>query len=154
MAQRSPVGQTAKVARSRRARRASCFDRAGRGWLRVRVPGRPNGRVGWVQRTALPVLERVDTQLVVNRGALRATLYRDGRPVGSQKNVASPGLRSHAENREFSINVIYNFSTLPAGTLPDQRTIIGTRTPPSCSERLNPRSGPELRKKNGLPPPS
>jgi hypothetical protein len=41
---------------------------------------------------------------------------KDGRPVGGQKKVANPGLRSHAENREFSVNVIYDFSALPAGS--------------------------------------
>jgi hypothetical protein len=52
---------------------------------------------------------------------------KDGRPVGSQKNVASPELRSHAENREFSINVVYDFSALPAGSY-EVTTTVSDRT--------------------------
>ncbi|MFL5258665.1 MAG: hypothetical protein ACJ8AS_02855 [Hyphomicrobiales bacterium] len=52
---------------------------------------------------------------------------KDGRPVGNGKNVASPGLRSHAENREFSINVVYDFSTLPAGSY-EVTTTVSDRT--------------------------
>ena len=48
-------------------------DASGASWIQVRVPMRPNGRVGWVPAAAL--------------GKLRATLYKDGRamfraPVG------------------------------------------------------------------------
>jgi lipoprotein-anchoring transpeptidase ErfK/SrfK len=52
-----------------------------RPWLRVRLPGRPNGRTGWVPATALGPLNVVRTQLVVDRRTARATLYRDGRPT-------------------------------------------------------------------------
>jgi len=54
---------------------------SGNGWLRVRVPMRPNGRTGWVRASALGPLYRVRTRLVVNRRRLRATLYRSGRPI-------------------------------------------------------------------------
>ncbi|HUA12619.1 MAG TPA: L,D-transpeptidase [Solirubrobacteraceae bacterium] len=50
-------------------------------WLRIRVPGRPNGRTGWVRRNALGRLNSTDMDLRVNLGALRATLLRDGRPI-------------------------------------------------------------------------
>jgi len=50
-------------------------------WLQIRVPGRPNGRVGWVKREALGKLIVVRTALRVNRHTLRATLYRDGHPI-------------------------------------------------------------------------
>ena len=50
-------------------------------WLRVRVPGRPNGRTGWVPASALGALHTVTTRLVVVRRTGRATLYRDGRAV-------------------------------------------------------------------------
>jgi hypothetical protein len=55
--------------------------RHGRTWLRIRVPMRPNGRTGWVRASALGPLYRVRTRLVVERGRLRATLYRSGRPI-------------------------------------------------------------------------
>jgi hypothetical protein len=50
-------------------------------WLKVRIPMRPNGRTGWVRRSALGPYFRVRTVLVVVRGKLRATLYRRGRPI-------------------------------------------------------------------------
>lgn len=50
-------------------------------WLEVRIPMRPNGRSGWVRRSALGPYYRVRTVLVVARRQLRATLYRRGRPI-------------------------------------------------------------------------
>ena len=64
---------------------ASSVDRHGRIWVRIRLPGRPNGRAGWVRREALGPLKAVRTHLRVNRGTLRATLYRDGRRVWSSR---------------------------------------------------------------------
>jgi lipoprotein-anchoring transpeptidase ErfK/SrfK len=66
-------------------------------WYQVRVPGRPNGRTGWVRSDSLGPLQTVRTQLVVNRHTLRATLYRNGRrifraPVGVGKSsTPTPG---------------------------------------------------------------
>ena len=65
-------------------------DRGGRVWIRVRIPMRPNGRTGWVRRSALGPLYRVHTKLIVNRGRGRAALYNRGRriwkaPVGTGK---------------------------------------------------------------------
>jgi L,D-transpeptidase catalytic domain len=56
-------------------------DRHGRTWLRIRIPMRPNGRTGWVRDNALGPLYGVRTRLVVDRGRLRATLYRSGRRI-------------------------------------------------------------------------
>ena len=72
-------------------------DMRGAAWVKVRVPMRPNGRTGWVSRAALGKLHTVHTQLVVKRGKLRATLYKNGRailraPVG----VGRPGLPTPA----------------------------------------------------------
>lgn len=50
-------------------------------WVKVRLPVLPNGTVGWVPRRALGPYASVNTRLVVDRAALRATLYRDGRTV-------------------------------------------------------------------------
>ncbi|HEX8156776.1 MAG TPA: L,D-transpeptidase [Solirubrobacteraceae bacterium] len=78
---------------------ASRLDGAGRSWVRVRLPGRPNGRTGWVLRDSLGDLHVVRTKLRVNRATLRATLYRDGRslwssPVGVGKAATpTPGGR-------------------------------------------------------------
>lgn len=61
----------------------SHVDAAGRVWLRIRLPARPNGRTGWVLRTNLGTLHAVRTKLRINRGTLRATLLRDGRRIWS-----------------------------------------------------------------------
>jgi lipoprotein-anchoring transpeptidase ErfK/SrfK len=53
----------------------------GRAWVQLRVPGRPNGRVGWVPRSALGTFHIVTTAVTVSRRSLRLTLYRDGKVV-------------------------------------------------------------------------
>ena len=69
----------------------SRIDAAGRTWLRIRVPGRPNGRTGWTPRAALGPLHAVRTLLRVDRRTLRARLYRDGRRVWSSRiGVGAP----------------------------------------------------------------
>jgi len=50
-------------------------------WVRLRVPGRPNGRTGWVPRDALGSFHRVTTAVTVDRRRLRVTLRRRGRVV-------------------------------------------------------------------------
>jgi hypothetical protein len=56
-------------------------DGNGRTWVHVRLPVLPNGTTGWVQRPALGGYETVRTRLDVDLARLKATLYRDGRPV-------------------------------------------------------------------------
>ncbi len=55
----------------------------GETWVHLRVPGRPNGRSGWVLRAALGAFHVTHWALRVNLSLLRATLYLDGRPVWS-----------------------------------------------------------------------
>jgi hypothetical protein len=50
-------------------------------WIRLRVPGRPNGRKGWARRAALGPLHEVTTALRVDQRRSRATLRRRGRVV-------------------------------------------------------------------------
>jgi lipoprotein-anchoring transpeptidase ErfK/SrfK len=50
-------------------------------WLQIRIPGRPNGRTGWVREEALGPLVTVRTALRINRTTLKATLYRSGKKV-------------------------------------------------------------------------
>jgi lipoprotein-anchoring transpeptidase ErfK/SrfK len=50
-------------------------------WVRLRVPGRPNGRIGWVERGELEGYQVVHTELIVNRAARLLTLYRNGRAI-------------------------------------------------------------------------
>ncbi len=54
-------------------------------WVQVRIPMRPNGRKGWVPRSALGPLRVVDTKLRVNRTTLRATLFKGGRRIWSSR---------------------------------------------------------------------
>jgi lipoprotein-anchoring transpeptidase ErfK/SrfK len=56
-------------------------DASGTNWIQIRLPMRPNGRVGWVPASALGKLQAVHTELVVDRSKLLATLYRNGRAV-------------------------------------------------------------------------
>jgi L,D-transpeptidase catalytic domain len=55
--------------------------RRGKTWVQVRLPVLPNGRTGWVPRSALGGYAFVRTRLVVDRARLTATLYKDGRPI-------------------------------------------------------------------------
>jgi hypothetical protein len=64
----------------------------GRSWLQIEVPGRPNGRTGWVPRGALGALQVVHEYLRVDRRTLRATLYREGQAIfGAPVGVGKPG---------------------------------------------------------------
>ena len=78
---------------------------AGRRWLKVRLPMRPNGRTGWVRRSALGRLHTVRTFLRVDKHRLRATLYRSGRrvwraPVGIGKHgTETPGGHFYVRER-------------------------------------------------------
>jgi lipoprotein-anchoring transpeptidase ErfK/SrfK len=76
VAARTPEGTTDIVLPLARRR-----DTAGRLWVRVRLAALPNGRTGWVPRSALGGYGSVDTHLIVDRRALTATLLRDGRRV-------------------------------------------------------------------------
>jgi hypothetical protein len=55
--------------------------RTGRIWIRVRIPGRPNGRKGWVPRGALGHLHALTTALRIDKARSHATLRRGGRVV-------------------------------------------------------------------------
>jgi hypothetical protein len=50
-------------------------------WVKVRLPVLPNGKTGWVRRTSLDSYQIVNTRLVVDRGRLEATLYRNGKSI-------------------------------------------------------------------------
>jgi lipoprotein-anchoring transpeptidase ErfK/SrfK len=54
------------------------LDRAGEpSWYRITIPGRPNGRTGWIPAAAADVTP-VDRWLVIYRGARKFELYVDG----------------------------------------------------------------------------
>ena len=56
-------------------------DGKGDTWLHIRVPMRPNGRTGWVPADMLSQLRVVRTQLVIDRTAKRAKLFKNGRKI-------------------------------------------------------------------------
>jgi len=60
-------------------------------WYRISVPGRPNGRTGWVRAASLE-LHPVDKRLVIYRGARRFEFWDGARLVRSGKvAVGAPG---------------------------------------------------------------
>jgi L,D-transpeptidase catalytic domain len=65
-------------------------DTQGQTWIRLRIPGRPNGRRGWVLRSALGAFHHTHWRIVVSLGRRRLTAYYNGRvrmvaPVGVGK---------------------------------------------------------------------
>lgn len=69
---------------------SSYVDAAGREWVRLRIPGRPNGRTGWAPRELLGAFHRTRWRIVVNRDERRMRVYYAGRlrrvfPVGVGK---------------------------------------------------------------------
>ena len=72
-------------------------DSHGNTWVKIRVPGRPNGRTGWVRSYTLGDFHVVHTLLVVNRHTLRVRLYKSGRvifsaPIGvGRPSLPTPG---------------------------------------------------------------
>jgi L,D-transpeptidase catalytic domain len=72
-------------------------DHKGNTWVQIRVPRRPNGTKGWVPLDDLDELQLVRTRLVVNRKALRATLYLSGRPIWTSRvGIGAPGTHTPA----------------------------------------------------------
>lgn len=64
----------------------------GRTWVRLRLPGRPNGRTGWVPRDALQDFRLTRVALVVDRRRRRASLLRGGRTVWRAPiGIGAPG---------------------------------------------------------------
>jgi hypothetical protein len=65
-------------------------DAQGRVWIQLRIPGRPNGRTGWVSRDALGAFHETHWLLVINRRARQLTAFVNGHlrfaaPVGVGK---------------------------------------------------------------------
>ena len=49
-------------------------------WLHVRLPGRPNGRTGWIKERGTST-STTRWHIVVRTSTRRVTVYRDGRPA-------------------------------------------------------------------------
>lgn len=50
-------------------------------WVQLRIPMRPNGKVGWVPRAALDTFAVTHLAIVVDRATRTLTLYRNGHTV-------------------------------------------------------------------------
>jgi hypothetical protein len=72
-------------------------DAKGNEWVLTQLPGRPNGRQGWVPREGLGEFHLIHTSLVIDRRSLRITLFKNGKkvfqaPVGVGKSsTPTPG---------------------------------------------------------------
>jgi L,D-transpeptidase-like protein len=60
---------------------AQHIDATGKWWVRVRLPGRPHGRMGWVARDALGPYRVARTFVLVDKQRLRLTVYRGRRVI-------------------------------------------------------------------------
>jgi hypothetical protein len=67
------------------------IDKLERVWFQIRVPGRPNGRKGWVREENLSNLKTVRTHLTIDRGRLKATLRKRGKVIWTSRiGVGAP----------------------------------------------------------------
>ncbi len=106
------------------------WDRHGQEWVKLRIPGRPNGRTGWVPRGTLGSFHLTHLLVVVNRARLRMYLYRGGRriwsaPVGVGKPSSPTPSGRYWINERFKIAdpssgyYPYAFGTTDYSTLSD-----------------------------------
>lgn len=64
----------------------------GREWVRLRIPARPNGQIGWVPRSELGAFHVSHQLVVVNRERLRLYFYVRGRLIWSAPvGIGAPG---------------------------------------------------------------
>lgn len=106
------------------------WDAHGREWVKLRIPGRPNGRTGWVRRDALGRFHLTRQVVVVNRERRRMYFYRHGRriwsaPVGVGKRGSPTPVGHFWVNERFKIAdrssgyYPYAFGTTDYSTLTD-----------------------------------
>ncbi|HTU16063.1 MAG TPA: L,D-transpeptidase [Solirubrobacterales bacterium] len=61
-------------------------------WYRIKIPGRPNGRIGWVNASRIRLIREAGPhRIVIDRGRRRITLFRGDRAVlRSDVGVGTP----------------------------------------------------------------
>lgn len=59
------------------------WNASGQEWVKIRIPGRPNGQTGWVERAALGPFHLTHLLVVVNREQMRMYFYSLGRQIWS-----------------------------------------------------------------------
>lgn len=94
-------------------------DTAGTTWARIRVPGRPNGRIGWVSREALGDLRVSRTSIEIRRESKRILVRRNGKVVlrarigvGKRGTPTPPGRFILRERFKVPIGTIYGTRAL------------------------------------------
>ena len=98
------VGTTRLLTEDKRAEVYLVLTHTGHDWVRIRIPGRPNGGKGWVRRSALGPFTRVDTEIHVDLRSATLTLTKQGKTsfrtrVGVGK-ASTPTPRGHFWVRE------------------------------------------------------
>jgi len=69
-------------------------DASGGLWYRIRIPGRPNGRTGWIRSGAAQLAPTV-AEIVIHRGARTLELYRGGKlRLKTRAAVGAPGMET------------------------------------------------------------
>jgi hypothetical protein len=72
-------------------------DSRGREWVQVRIPGRPNGRTGWVLSSALGSFHITHQLIIVDRAALRMYFYDNGVRIWSAPvGIGAPSMPTPA----------------------------------------------------------
>lgn len=104
-------------------------DRKGSDWVKIRLPGRPNGRKGWVPRDSLGSFRLTRIAVVVDRGRLRITFLRAGErrwsapigigAVGTPTPAGRFWIREQFPVRQGSIYGVYAFGTSAYSRLSD-----------------------------------
>lgn len=92
-------------------------DRAGHVWIQVRVPMRPNGRVGWVRREDLGPLHLTYKRIRVDRSRLRMYLLVHNRRIWSAPvAIGRPG--TPTPSGHFWIREVFSISNRGSGYWP------------------------------------
>jgi hypothetical protein len=82
-------------------------------WVEIRIPGRPNGRTGWVERSALARFHMTHQAVVVNREKMRLYFYENGNVIWSAPvGIGAPSMPTPTGH--FWINESFNLLSNPS----------------------------------------
>jgi L,D-transpeptidase catalytic domain len=93
------------------------WDLRGQEWIKLRIPMRPNGRIGWVRRQDLGAFHVTHAQITVNRTRLRMYLYHYGHRVWSAP-VAVGGASTPTPTGHFWIRERFKIEDSSSGYWP------------------------------------
>lgn len=101
---------------------AQVLDSDARSWLKVRLPVRPNGTVGWIPRSAVGEIRRVGSWLRIDTRTRRLRLVRDGKvilraPIGvGQRRWPTPRGEFYVRSRLSGPRLGASYGPLAFGT--------------------------------------